>query len=91
MATTTTIGFTPQTTYIQAPTQIPGCALWLDAADASTVTLSGANVTAWKDKSGNGYDAIQPTTAYQPTYVSQSVYFGSNYKVEFSPYGHKSG
>jgi hypothetical protein len=34
------------------PTQIPGCALWVDAADSSTVTLSGSNITALRDKSG---------------------------------------
>ena len=44
--TTSTVNFNPST--------IPGCALWLDAADASTVTLSGGNVTSWNDKSGNG-------------------------------------
>lgn len=37
-----------------SPTQISGCALWLDAADSSTVTLSGSNVTNVRDKSGNG-------------------------------------
>lgn len=31
-----------------------GTALWLDAADATTMTLSGTNVTQWRDKSGNG-------------------------------------
>ena len=39
---------------VARPTQIPGCALWLDAADASTLALSGSNVTQWSDKSGNG-------------------------------------
>lgn len=29
-------------------------ALWFDAADISTITLSGSNVTQWNDKSGNG-------------------------------------
>ena len=37
------------------PIDISGCSLWLDGADASTVTLSASNVTAWADKSGNGY------------------------------------
>ena len=32
--------------------------LWLDAADASTITLSSGSVTAWADKSGTGYSAI---------------------------------
>ena len=45
----TTITYTPFT-----PTTISGCALWFDAADSSTLTLSGSNVTQWNDKSGNG-------------------------------------
>ena len=35
-----------------SPTLVPGCALWLDAADSSSLSLSGSNVTAWRDKSG---------------------------------------
>jgi hypothetical protein len=31
-----------------------GTYLWYDASDSGTVTLSGSNVTAWNDKSGNG-------------------------------------
>jgi len=34
------------------PRSIPGCALWLDGADASTITGT-TTVTAWADKSGN--------------------------------------
>jgi hypothetical protein len=37
------------------PSDIPGCQLWLDAADASSLVLSGSSVTQWNDKSGNGY------------------------------------
>jgi len=33
------------------PTSIPGCALWLDANDASTLVLNGSSVTQWNDKS----------------------------------------
>lgn len=36
------------------PIDMLGCSLWLDAADRSTITLSGSNVTQWNDKSGNG-------------------------------------
>jgi hypothetical protein len=36
-----------------SPLSIPTCALWLDAADSSTVTGT-TTVTAWSDKSGNG-------------------------------------
>jgi hypothetical protein len=36
------------------PTGIADMTLWLDAADASSVTLSGSDITAWADKSGEG-------------------------------------
>ena len=35
------------------PIDIPGCQLWLDAADPTSVTGT-TSVTAWRDKSGNG-------------------------------------
>ena len=41
-------------------------ALWLDAADASTITLNGSTVSQWNDKSGNTRHASQATTANQP-------------------------
>jgi hypothetical protein len=43
-------------------------ALWLDAADASTITLNGSTVSQWSDKSGLGNHAVNATTASQPTY-----------------------
>ena len=43
-------------------------ALWLDAADASTITESGGLVSQWDDKSGNGNDVTQGNSAKQPTY-----------------------
>jgi hypothetical protein len=49
------------------PVDIPGCAMWFDAADNSTITLSGSTVTQWNDKSGNGYNATNSTYA-APTY-----------------------
>jgi hypothetical protein len=50
--------FPPLSTSLLAPTQISGCALWLDAADSSTITFSsGINVSQWSDKSGNGINA----------------------------------
>lgn len=60
------------------PTQISGCQIWLDAADANSLILSGSNVTQWNDKSGNGYNA---TGVSNPTYSSSSraVNFNSNY------------
>lgn len=43
-------------------------AFWLDADDASTITLSGSSVTQWDDKSGNGKDVSQGTASLQPVY-----------------------
>jgi hypothetical protein len=43
-------------------------ALWLDAADASTITESGGVVSQWNDKSGNLRHASQGNAANQPTY-----------------------
>jgi hypothetical protein len=54
------------------PLDIPGCQLWLDAADPSTVTLSGTNVTQWMDKSGNGNTAVAGTATY-PVYQTGAL------------------
>ena len=43
--------------------------LWLDAADASTITESGGAVSQWDDKSGNGRDVSQATAAARPQYA----------------------
>jgi len=72
------------------PAQLPSLALWLDAADASTITLNGSNVSQWNDKSGNGKNAIQPAGANQPTYSltglnnKPALYFGANKYLYFS-------
>jgi hypothetical protein len=47
-----------------SPRQIPGCALWLDAADSSTITGTSP-VTQWRDKSVNNYSM---TYTGSPTY-----------------------
>ena len=48
------------------PTSISGCKLWLDAADTSTISLSGSAVTQWDDKSGNAYNFAQGTSGLRP-------------------------
>jgi hypothetical protein len=54
-----------------SPLNIPGCSLWLDAADATTFTYSsGSNVSQWRDKSGIGNHATQNTGSQQPTYTA---------------------
>lgn len=61
-------------------------ALWLDAEDASTITLNGSTVSQWADKSGLGNNATQPVAARQPTFVPSGLngksvlrYNGSNW------------
>jgi hypothetical protein len=51
------------------PKSIAGLSLWLDAADASTITVS-TGVSVWADKSGNGRNAAQATGGKQPAYSS---------------------
>jgi len=45
-------------------------ALWLDADDASTITLNGSTVSQWRDKSGNGNHVSNATAATQPAYLT---------------------
>lgn len=44
--------------------------LWLDAADASTITESGGAVSQWDDKSGNFNHVAQGDSALRPVYAS---------------------
>jgi hypothetical protein len=55
------------------PASLSDLVLWLDADDADTVTLSGSKVTAWGDKSGNGYSLVQGTDANRPTYETAAL------------------
>lgn len=48
------------------PLSISNCVSWWDAADATTLTVSGTNVSAWADKSPTGNTATMATEAYQP-------------------------
>ena len=48
-------------------------ALWLDADDASTITLNGSTVSQWDDKSGNDHHATQATASNQPTYTPSGL------------------
>jgi hypothetical protein len=47
--------------------------LWLDGSDSKSMILSGSNVTQWNDKSGNGLNAVQPTSALQPTLSTNAL------------------
>lgn len=76
------------------PAQLPNLALWLDAADASTITLNGSNISQWNDKSGNERNATQATAAYQPVYTVNAINgkaalrFASTAKSLTMPSGH---
>ena len=63
----------PRASGISSPTQLASLAVWLDAADATTVTLNGSTVSEWRDKSGNARHAAQATAASQPTYTAADL------------------
>lgn len=48
----------------------PALELWLDADDASTITLNGSTVSQWRDKSGKNRDVSQPSPTKQPVYAN---------------------
>jgi hypothetical protein len=51
------------------PRQISGLGLWLDASDASTITIA-TGVSQWNDKSGNGRNFSQGTGSFQPARIT---------------------
>lgn len=56
-----------------APTDLAGLALWLDASDASTITLDVSNnVSQWNDKSGNARHAAQANALLRPAWGTQT-------------------
>lgn len=73
----------PPATPLFVPTLFANCALWLDAADASTFTLSSTSVTAWADKSGNGRNATGGTS---PTLSGSGVVFNGTSQYLTTPY-----
>ncbi len=68
---------TDQTVYLTQSTPWSPSALtpqlWLDADDATTITLNGATVSEWRDKSGNARHATQITAASQPTRTAAAL------------------
>ena len=49
-----------------SPKSIAGLKAWYDAADTSSISVSGTAVTQWNDKSGNAYNITQGTAARRP-------------------------
>jgi len=79
-------------TFIWQPTQIPGCQLWFDSNDQSTITMSGSNITQWNDKSGSNNNTT--TVTGSPTFSSTGVVFDGLSYFELPdgciPYGNSS-
>lgn len=55
-----------------SPLDISGLKLWLDAADATTITESGGLVSNWADKSGNGI-AMTASGTSRPTTGTRTI------------------
>ena len=58
------------------PTSIASCSLWLDADDASSMTVSGTNISEWRNKSTDDaglFDGVQSNASYQPTMVTSEI------------------
>ena len=68
-----------------SPLNIPGCALWLDAADTSTLTLSGNNVSQWRDKSGLGNNATAGGTG-SPVLTQNAINGNQALYMNLNPY-----
>jgi len=66
-----------------SPQLIPGLKLWYDGADPSSVSLSGTDVLAWKDKSGNANNTTGRNGTI--TYTNPGVVFGGNSSYLTSP------
>jgi hypothetical protein len=63
-----------------SPAQL-SAALWLDAADATTITQSGGFVTEWRDKSGNSRHATDIFSSQRPAY--QATGFNGSPTLDF--------
>ena len=48
------------------PLPLTNVMAWYDAADTTSISVSGTAVTQWNDKSGNGYHVIQNTATNRP-------------------------
>jgi hypothetical protein len=66
------MGAVGESAALWTPAQIT-TALWLDAADASTITTISGAVSQWNDKSGNGRNVGQAAAGARPTYVQSGL------------------
>jgi hypothetical protein len=73
LATTHPYYSLPPATRAFTPLDVPGCQIWLDAADLSSFTFSsGTTISSWKDKSGFGNNFT--STAGTNTRIADGAY-----------------
>jgi hypothetical protein len=60
-------------TNLWTPAQLSNNELWLEADDASTLTLVSDSVSEWRDKSGNDRHATQSTESLRPGYLASEI------------------
>ena len=63
------------------PRMLPGCVMWLDGADSTTLTMSGNTITQWRDKSPNAFVGTSVGSPTQTTFNGRSAvaFNGSQY------------
>lgn len=52
---------------------VAGYVAWYDAADTSTISLSGSDVTQWRDKSANLYHLAQTSSSFRPQSGTRTI------------------
>lgn len=68
------------------PFDIPGCKLWMDVADASTLTLDASNnVLSWADKSSNARTLTPNSIISKYDSMTKSILLQSNNYFAISP------
>jgi len=72
-ASVTSVGAAEVAAELWTAAELGGVQVWLDASDASTITLNGSTVSQCDDKSGNNRHATQATASNQPTYTTAGL------------------
>ena len=78
----TIIGKSPTTQFglgTFSPKSISACTLWLDGQDTSSMTLSGTNLTQWRDKSGQGFNQVGYNNPQYSSLTKGITLNGTNY------------
>ncbi len=71
---------------VDAPLNIiisPSLIVWFDTSDENSITQSGSSITAFSDKSGNGYNATPVNASNPPNHITLSSAFGYQELAQF--------